>query len=87
MVMRIFCYGDSNTYGYDPRSCLTARYPAEERWTGQLPGDWEILNHGMNGREIPGPRDWAELDRELSTAGTLDVAGHQRSFAASPLEA
>ncbi len=71
--MRIFCYGDSNTYGYDPRSYLTARYPAEERWTGRLPGNWEVLNHGMNGREIPGPGDWAELDRELSAAGALDV--------------
>lgn len=71
--MRLFCYGDSNTYGYDPRSYLTARYPAEERWTGRLPQDWEVLNHGMNGREIPGPEDWADLDAELGAEGALDA--------------
>ncbi len=30
----ILCYGDSNTYGYDPKTGL--RYPKEIRWTGLL---------------------------------------------------
>lgn len=71
--MRLLCYGDSNTYGYDPRSYLTARYPADVRWTGLLPPDWEVLNWGMNGREIPGPNGWADLDAALAQEAPCDV--------------
>lgn len=47
----ILCYGDSNTWGYDP---LTAgRYPRGVRWTSRLqaalPGDC-ILEEGLGGR-------------------------------------
>lgn len=51
----IICYGDSNTYGYDPRSFIEDRYPRQVRWTGILSerSGWEIRNHGMNGRCIP----------------------------------
>ncbi len=51
--MRILCFGDSNTYGYDPRSYLGDRYPADTRWTGRLPDDWEVMDAGQNGRRIP----------------------------------
>ncbi|MBQ6314260.1 MAG: hypothetical protein IJI11_01505, partial [Mogibacterium sp.] len=34
--MKILCIGDSNTYGYDPRSYLGARYPEEVHWTDRL---------------------------------------------------
>ena len=27
--MTLLCYGDSNTYGFDPRSYFGGRYPAE----------------------------------------------------------
>ncbi len=30
--MNIICFGDSNTYGYDPRSYLGGRYDADNRW-------------------------------------------------------
>ena len=50
--MRLLCVGDSNTYGYDPRSYLGGRYPADLRWTERL-GDWETINCGMNGLAIP----------------------------------
>ncbi len=36
MGRRILCFGDSNTYGYDPRSYLGGRYPASVRWTALL---------------------------------------------------
>ena len=51
----IICYGDSNTYGYDPRSFMGDRYGKDIRWTGVLAEktDWSIRNHGMNGRCIP----------------------------------
>lgn len=48
------CYGDSNTYGYDPRSCLGGRYPENVRWTALLQTQgWDIFNAGQNGRSIP----------------------------------
>ena len=34
--MRMLCYGDSNTYGYDPRGFFGDRYPAECRWVDIL---------------------------------------------------
>ena len=53
-MKRILCFGDSNTYGYDPRSCFGSRYPADVRWTGLLQGDGrEIVNCGQNGLCIP----------------------------------
>lgn len=54
MNQRILCYGDSNTYGYDPRSYLGGRYPRSVRWTSLLNvNGWEIINEGENGRCIP----------------------------------
>lgn len=51
----LICYGDSNTYGYDPRDTNEGRYPKEVRWTGILDTetDWKVENHGVNGRSIP----------------------------------
>ncbi len=53
--MRLICFGDSNTYGYDPRSPLGERYP--QRWTRLLPPMWEVVELGQNGREIPAAPD------------------------------
>ena len=54
MCRRLLCYGDSNTYGYDPRSYLGGRYPESVRWTGLLRGyGWDVINRGENGRCIP----------------------------------
>ena len=54
--MRLLCFGDSNTYGYAPRSYFGSRYPSDIRWTGRLAKEtgWEVVNSGMNGRSIPG---------------------------------
>ncbi len=53
----IVCYGDSNTYGYDPRDMMGLRYPTDSIWTTiiekKLGEDWLILNKGMNGRPLP----------------------------------
>jgi len=53
--MKIICFGDSNTYGYDPRSYFGSRYEKVSRWTDILAAKtgWEVQNNGMNGREIP----------------------------------
>ena len=54
MCRRLLCYGDSNTYGYDPRSYLGGRYPESVRWTALLRGyGWGVINRGENGRCIP----------------------------------
>lgn len=53
--MKIICFGDSNTYGYDPRSWLGGRYDADSRWVDILAVEtgWTVCNMGVNGREIP----------------------------------
>lgn len=53
--MNVVCYGDSNTYGYDPRSYFGSRYPADARWPDLLEEKtgWKIVNEGENGRSIP----------------------------------
>ena len=53
--MKVVCFGDSNTYGYDPRSWLGGRYPAESRWVDLLAQKtgWEVVKVGENGRCIP----------------------------------
>lgn len=53
--MRAVCYGDSNTYGYDPRSYFGGRYNTDARWVDLLAEKtgWNIQNAGMNGRQIP----------------------------------
>lgn len=55
--MRLLCFGDSNTYGFDPRSYIGDRYLSGHRWTDLLAQDtgWEVLNGGCNGRSIPAP--------------------------------
>lgn len=46
------CFGDSNTYGYNPKN--GGRYTYDERWTGLLQkklGDkYYVIEEGLNGR-------------------------------------
>ena len=53
--MKILCFGDSNTYGYDPRSFFGSQYPAQQRWVDLLSRklNCKAVNAGENGREIP----------------------------------
>ena len=74
-MMKILCFGDSNTYGYDPRSYFGGQYPAQHRWVDLLAQklDCKAVNAGENGREIP--RREGELHRfdlMLSNQTTLD---------------
>lgn len=65
--MRVLCFGDSNTYGYDPHSYLGDRYPAESRWVDLLgiKCGWEMINAGVNGCEIPRRADELEAISRL----------------------
>ena len=51
-MITVLCYGDSNTYGYDPHT--GGRYPYDKRWTtllGEMLGDrYEVIAEGLNGR-------------------------------------
>lgn len=68
--MKMLCFGDSNTYGYDPRSYFGSRYPKENRWANLLAGklDWEVINAGENGRQIPSnPLQYQQVRRLLES--------------------
>ena len=56
--MTVICFGDSNTFGYDPRSPLGGRYEESARWVDILAAKtgWDVRNNGMNARVIP-PRE------------------------------
>ena len=53
--MKLLCFGDSNTYGYDPCACFGSRYGVNDRWPEILASEmgWDVINAGENGREIP----------------------------------
>ena len=75
--MKVICFGDSNTYGYDPRSYFGGRYDADSRWVDILAEEtgWEIRNMGQNGREIPpiAPDFPAYTDLLIVMLGTNDL--------------
>ena len=72
-MQRILCLGDSNTYGYDPRSYLGSRYPAEVRWTGRLEGPGrELVNLGQNGLCIYRQVQFSMLRALLASKGRAD---------------
>lgn len=57
---RIVCFGDSNTWGYDP--ITHTRYDESVRWPMVLQallGDaYQIMEEGQNGRTIANPDPW-----------------------------
>jgi lysophospholipase L1-like esterase len=48
----VLCYGDSNTWGYDPAT--RGRFPPHVRWTGvlatRLGAEYRVVEEGLNGR-------------------------------------
>ena len=95
--MRILCFGDSNTYGYDPRGFFGDLYGAEDRWVDLLAKQTghECINAGANGREIPrNPYalrllcEHAPVDIFLVMLGTNDLLqGSSAKEAAARIEA
>lgn len=51
-MKRILCFGDSNTWGYDPST--QDRFDRDVRWAGvlrnTLGADYEVIEEGLNGR-------------------------------------
>lgn len=52
MKQTVLCFGDSNTWGYNPKD--GSRYPSDIRWTGVLQGllgpSFQVIEEGLNGR-------------------------------------
>ena len=77
--MRILCFGDSNSYGYDPRGFGGGRYDAEDRWVDLLAKQSgnQCINAGVNGRQIPRNADplpfHVPVDMLLVMLGTNDL--------------
>ena len=89
--MKVICFGDSNTYGYDPRSYFGGRYDADSRWVDILAAEtgWEVRNMGQNGREIPPVASDFPTDTDLLIVmlGTNDLLqGRSPEQAAERLE-
>ncbi len=51
-MKKILCYGDSNTFGFIPKTC--GRYDKNTRWSGRLSellkDNYEVIEEGMNNR-------------------------------------
>lgn len=95
--MRILCFGDSNTYGYDPRDFFGGRYDAKDRWVDLLSGQTghTVINAGVNGQRVPHfPctlgfwKEQAPVDLFLVMLGTNDLLqGASAEETASRMEA
>lgn len=73
-MRRILCFGDSNTFGYDPRSYLGSQYPPDVRWAGLLQHmGWEVVNCGRNGLCIPREPQFPAVSDMLRRARPLDI--------------
>ena len=63
--MKVICFGDSNTFGYNPHNRCGDPYDC--RWTdllAQMSG-WQVINEGVNGREVPYEPLEMEKDADL----------------------
>ena len=77
-MKRIMIFGDSLTYGFDPRGGFGGRYPEPIRWTDRLSrimtGQWEIMTDAANGREIPdSPREMEYAKQVITNALPADI--------------
>jgi lysophospholipase L1-like esterase len=74
----VLCYGDSNTWGYDPAT--RARYPLPGRWTGvlatRLGAEYRVIEEGLNGRTTRWD-DPIELGRNGLTTLRPCIDSHQ----------
>jgi lysophospholipase L1-like esterase len=84
----VLCFGDSNTWGYDPDASFGTpfprRHPRQIRWTGvlaaELGAEWYVIEEGQNGRTTvhddpfaPARNGLAYLPACLESQQPLDV--------------
>jgi len=81
-VRAVLCFGDSNTWGFDPAT--GARFPREVRWPGRLQASlgehWHVVEEGLNGRTAtldspvaPGKNGLTYLEPCLDSHAPLDA--------------
>ncbi|MCR5301005.1 MAG: hypothetical protein K6E49_01040 [Lachnospiraceae bacterium] len=60
MAKTVVCFGDSNTFGYDPQT--GGRFDENTRWPKLLQkllgDDYEVIEEGQNGRNITNADPW-----------------------------
>lgn len=74
-MQTLLCFGDSNTWGYDPADRGWYRYDRDVRWTGILAGTgrYKVYNEGVNGRQVPhDPGSLKLMDGVLQTHPDAD---------------
>ena len=87
-MKRVLCYGDSNTWGYDPvnvypETGFHQRYPEQLRWPGvmqkSLGTDYHVYEHGLGSRttifddpDVSGKNGLQYLPIALDTCDPLD---------------
>ena len=99
-MKKLIFFGDSNTYGYDPRGFLGGRYPEDLIWTSivqdALADEFEVINEGQNGRTLPSNNsfffkklvaDTAPDDYLVMMLGTNDILLVANPDAAAPVQA
>lgn len=81
-MINILCYGDSNTYGYDPHT--GGRYDESIRWPSRLQSylgdEYKIIEAGLNGRttayddpNMPGVNAMKTVEDDLKEYDQLDM--------------
>ena len=78
-MKNVLCFGDSNTYGYDPagmRDGTAVRYARDVRWCGVAQRDlgegWHVIEEGLNGRTTVRD-DMCHLDTNLNGIRALPM--------------
>jgi lysophospholipase L1-like esterase len=81
-MLNVLCFGDSNTWGYDPvataKSLSPVRHPAEIRWTGVMAMDlgsgYRVIEEGQNGRTTvhEDPTAWASRNARTYLPSCLE---------------
>lgn len=73
--MKIICFGDSNTYGFDPRGPIPGRYEAPWPEIIREKTGWNVVNEGKNGRSVvQRPREFPpDTDLLVVMLGTNDL--------------
>ena len=78
-MKNVLCFGDSNTYGYDPagmRDGTAVRYAQDVRWCGVVQRDlgegWHVIEEGLNGRTTVRD-DMCHMDTNLNGIRALPM--------------